>query len=273
MKIIDCFIFYNELDLLNYRFSILNEFVDFFILVEASHSFTGKEKKSYYYDNKDFFSEFIDKIIYININDMPFIFPNIDYNRGNQWENEKHQRNCITRGIHKLSNLIKLSDEDIILIADLDEIPDPLILQKIKNNELLEQDCYSLEQDCYYYNLNSKKKNCWHAAKILSYKKYLEIQTDIHKFRGNEYPIIKSGGWHLSYFGDSSFIQNKIQNFSHQELNIPTYTNLDEIDNKIKNNIDLFNRNQNQNIININIIDNLYLPPKYDKYLTKYYEN
>ena len=41
MKIIDSFIFYNELDLLEYRLSILNEYVDYFILVESSYTFTG----------------------------------------------------------------------------------------------------------------------------------------------------------------------------------------------------------------------------------------
>ena len=40
MKIIDCFIFYNELDLLNYRLNVLNNVVDYFIIVEATHCFS-----------------------------------------------------------------------------------------------------------------------------------------------------------------------------------------------------------------------------------------
>ena len=47
MKIIDCFIFYNELELLTYRFNLLNNIVDYFIIVECSHTFIGKEKKLY----------------------------------------------------------------------------------------------------------------------------------------------------------------------------------------------------------------------------------
>ena len=43
-KIIDCFIFYNELDLLNYRLNLLDEYVDYFVLVEATHTFVGNEK-------------------------------------------------------------------------------------------------------------------------------------------------------------------------------------------------------------------------------------
>ena len=44
-KIIDCFIFYNELDLLTYKLNVLNDIVDYFVLVEATHTFIGKEKR------------------------------------------------------------------------------------------------------------------------------------------------------------------------------------------------------------------------------------
>ena len=44
MKIIDSFIFYNELDLLYYRLSILDEYVDYFILVESKYTFSGDIK-------------------------------------------------------------------------------------------------------------------------------------------------------------------------------------------------------------------------------------
>ena len=48
MKIIDSFIFYNEIDLLYYRLSILDEYVDKFILVESTHTFTGYSKPIFY---------------------------------------------------------------------------------------------------------------------------------------------------------------------------------------------------------------------------------
>ena len=48
MKIIDCFIFYNELDLLTYRLNLLNNIVDYFIIVESKHTFVGKEKNLFF---------------------------------------------------------------------------------------------------------------------------------------------------------------------------------------------------------------------------------
>ena len=41
MKIIDCFIFYNEVDILEYRLKTLNEVVDYFIIVESRQTFIG----------------------------------------------------------------------------------------------------------------------------------------------------------------------------------------------------------------------------------------
>ena len=47
-KIIDCFIFYNEVDLLTYRLNILNDIVDYFVLVESTHTHVGKPKQLFY---------------------------------------------------------------------------------------------------------------------------------------------------------------------------------------------------------------------------------
>ena len=55
MKIIDCFLFYNEIDLLNYRMNILNDVVDYFVIVESKYTFAGKEKKIYLEENKHLF--------------------------------------------------------------------------------------------------------------------------------------------------------------------------------------------------------------------------
>ena len=67
MKIIDCFIFYNELDLLTYRLNLLNNIVDYFIIVESTHTFVGKEKKLFFDENKHLFENFNNKIIFLTI--------------------------------------------------------------------------------------------------------------------------------------------------------------------------------------------------------------
>ena len=102
-KIVDCFTFYNELDLLTYRLNILNDTVDYFVLVESTHSFVGKEKPLFYQENKHLFEKFNHKIIHIIVDDFPHKYPNIDFEKKEQWINERFQRDCISRGIDKLS--------------------------------------------------------------------------------------------------------------------------------------------------------------------------
>jgi GR25 family glycosyltransferase involved in LPS biosynthesis len=263
-KIIDCFTFYNELELLKYRLTILNEYVDYFVLVEATHSHVGKEKPLFYQENKELFKEFNDKIIHIVVDDFSHRYPNINIANNEQWINERFQRTCIKRGLDKL----KLNDDDIFTVTDLDEIPDPNIFEKIKKNEIFIEAAI-IELDLYYYNLNSKLDNKWRLSKIMSYKKYKELNISCEEIRQNmSFEIIPNAGWHLSYFGNEKFIKNKIENFGHQEVNLEDFTNENKISSRIKNKLDLYDRPIS--IINIEIKDNIYLPPKYDIYLTPF---
>jgi beta-1,4-mannosyl-glycoprotein beta-1,4-N-acetylglucosaminyltransferase len=265
-KIIDCFIFYNEIDMLTYRLNILNDIVDYFVLVESTHTFVGKEKPLFYKENKQLFEKFNHKIIHIIVDDFPHKYPNIDFEKKEQWNNEKFQRNCISRGIDKL----ELNNQDIIIIADVDEIPKIELLGNIKYNEIKINEVKALQMDFYYYNLHSKLDHYTDVVRILPYDIYQNINMTIDDLRFKYYKnFITNAGWHLSYFGDKNFIKNKIENFAHQELNIDLFTNQEKIHNRIKNTQDLFDRPTS--IINIPIEDNDNLPPAYDIYLTNFY--
>jgi hypothetical protein len=77
---------------------------------------------------------------------------------------------------------------------------------------------------------------------------------------------IEKGGWHLSYFGNVNFIKNKLMNFAHQEYNTSYFTDLSSIDIAIRENRNLFDRNEK--VYRIELCDNKYLPIDYAKYLT-----
>lgn len=263
-KIIDCFIFYNEFDLLTYRLNLLNDVVDYFVLVESRHTFVGKEKSLFYNENKQLFERFNHKIIHVIIDDFPYKYPNINIEAGEQWTNERFQRNCISRGIDKL----RLQPTDIIIITDVDEIPNPSILENIKTN-ILPVSVNILEMDFYYYNLNTRMNNKWHHAKILTFQKYTELNMTCDNIRMSNYPIIVCAGWHLSYFGNEKFIKNKLENFSHQEYNKSEFTNEKQIEERIKNKSDLFGRN-GIGMTNIPVRENNNLPCLYEKYLTNF---
>ena len=263
-KIIDCFTFYNELDLLYYRLSLLYEIVDNFVIVESNYTHAGRKKELFYQNNYELFKKFSDKIIHIVV-DLPFVYPNIDYNKNEQWINENFQRNSINNGINQLH----LNDNDLIIISDLDEICSPSKLVEIKNMDNI-VDGFILLLDMYYYSLNYKHTNDWELVKIVTFKKYK--QTTPQEIRISlKMSKINKCGWHLSYFGNAQFIKNKLLEFGHQEYNSDNYTNVDIIEQKIANGEDLFGRNY-VSIQHINIDDNDFLPPNYNLYLNKYYK-
>lgn len=268
MKIIDCFIFYNEKEMLNYRIKMLNKYVDYFVIVEATHTHSGKEKPLTSLEMPEIFgdnSDFKNKIIHIIIDDFPFIFPTIDYSKNEQWKNENYQRNCIEKGLNKITDL---QNEDIIIITDLDEIPNPLILLKIKDC-LIKVTANILEMDMYYYNLNTKHKDIWVQAKIITFGSFKELKVGINDIRPLTLPSIPNGGWHLSYFGDKYYIKNKIENFTHQEFNHPYFTSLENIEKRMNEFGDVYDRNYVP-IEKIAIKDNKNLPFQYEKYLQNF---
>ena len=55
MKIFDSFRFFNELEILELRFNILYDVVDYFVITECPFTISGNEKPLYYLENKDRF--------------------------------------------------------------------------------------------------------------------------------------------------------------------------------------------------------------------------
>lgn len=261
IKIIDCFTFYNDVDLLIYRLNLLYDIVDYFIIVEASLADSSNGQKMCFKENEKLFEKFKDKIIHIVIDNA-----NIDISKNQQFVNEKMQRNNISHGIEKLS----LNNDDVIIISNLDEIPDPNLLLTIKYGKIsIEFNC--LEQDFYCYNLNNKMKSKWYYSKIISYNKYKEINKTCDDIRHTSCIPIPKAGWHLSYFGSTEFIKNKNHEFSNQEYNKLEFLDLSVITDKIIDEKDLFNH-QNDEAEKIAICDNTYLPPLYEKYLSNFFK-
>ena len=137
-KLYDCFIFNNETDLLDLRLNILNNYVDYFVIVESEETFTGLKKKLVF-DIKNY-AKFKDKIIYAVINKFPENFTSA-------WQNESFQRNYL------LNLLDNANSEDFIMISDLDEIPNLENINLIDYNEKL----LVFEQRLFFIKINYEK--------------------------------------------------------------------------------------------------------------------
>lgn len=269
-KIYDCFNFFNELDILELRLNILYEYVDKFIIVESSVTHSGEHKPFYFEENKSRFDKFIDKIEVVKILDTPINFVNlplsddivvneiykhietqkIRFNRHTQpdYGRDFYQKECVKRG------LINCSDNDIIIISDADEIPNPDLLLNLKELDL-ENKIYSLNQPTYYYYLNLLKQTDWYGSKIGLFKNVKDLS--FNEIRGNESITnkISNGGWHFSFQGGKEMIKNKLISYSARDMvNNHVLLNLD---NNIENNIDPFFRSE---LMLVNIDENY---PKY----------
>ena len=266
MKIVDGFIFYNELDMLEYRLSVLDDVVDYFVLVEATHTHAGKEKPLFFEENKNRYAKWADKIVHVVDRDFPYIFPNIDHSKDQQWRNENHQRSSIKTGLDRLC----LEPDDVVLISDLDEIVDPTLLTKVRSGEV-KITMQALGQVYHCYNLNTRTSTDWTLARILAYR---NLTGSCQSVREQQCPVISRAGWHLTYFGNADFIRNKIISFAHQELNNDHYTDINYIQSKMKDSTDLYGREPwgvAYHNIHVAVEDNPYLPPNYQKYLSAFY--
>lgn len=280
-KKIDAFIFYNELEMLSYRLSTLYSHMDAFVLVESTLTFTGNAKPLFFNENRERFAPFLDKIVHVVVDTMipDLKIENTTYDpASDQWKNERYQRNCIAIGIEKyrqtlLEKGMELCMEDVIFINDVDELLDPVTLPLIEQAVVPVGGIVECPMDMYYYNLQTRLKEKWMFSKAISYEYWLQIpKTQEHvlflslpdltnevRLNLNVFRINRLCGWHLSYFGDSRFIQNKIQQFGHQEYNSSSYTDLDAITEKIRNGRDLYGRNISLEVVPLEL--NMYLPP------------
>jgi beta-1,4-mannosyl-glycoprotein beta-1,4-N-acetylglucosaminyltransferase len=117
-KIIDCFTFFNELEMLEFRLTELDPYVDKFVIIESTKTFTGKPKPLYYNLNKYKFKDWHHKIIHKIVYDMPISLNQDEIDklvslpeiRDINWVREHHQRRQIGDVLEKLEKGVYLRD-------------------------------------------------------------------------------------------------------------------------------------------------------------------
>lgn len=207
---------FNELEILELRLEELNKYVDYFIIIESSLTHSGKSKPLNYKNNINKFKKFEDKIIYVVIEDLPNKLPDYITNIDLNWYRENFQRNQIKTALMQLD----VNDKDIIMISDIDEIPD---LNKIDLiNDIPSNNFITCTQVWFNWTFEWVFENkFWPGTQITrwSYLKSTTPQT-IRNQRYDEDRIKFKNpwGWHLSWFGTNTLIQDKLRSFAHQEI-------------------------------------------------------
>ncbi len=225
----DCIPFFNEVDILKLRLHILDPIVDKFVIEEATATFSGEPKELCFEKNKAMFQEFLPKIEYIVVDNSPA--------EATTHERDNFQKNALVKGLKDAA------EDDVILLSDVDEIPNPKVLREIIANfdpEII----YHLAQRMFYCYINMEEvsgsllsitgefpgveRKMWLGTKIFS-KRNIPANGII---RLREAPVaaanavrVADGGWHFGYMGSrqerdvSKRIGTKVVAAAHQEYN------------------------------------------------------
>lgn len=202
-RIYDCFTFYNEFELLELRLKLLYDTVDYFVIAEMEKNHQAARKPLLLKQNWNLIKEFENKIIYIGIEEKEIPSLGKIIHNNHDWTLENFQRNMLMEGI---KNCVP---NDVIIISDLDEIPDSKVVSGIRTgkHDFIKNSPILLENDVYmgYFNFKALKK--WHGSVITLYGNLTEIQI-FRDFRGY-YSKIKQAGWHFTWMGGEKRIIEK----------------------------------------------------------------
>jgi beta-1,4-mannosyl-glycoprotein beta-1,4-N-acetylglucosaminyltransferase len=200
-RVFDTFPFFNELEMLELRFEILDPVVDRFVLVESTVTYSGLPKPLYYAENRQRFAHWEHKIVHVVVDDTP--------DTGEwRWGREFHQRNQIVRG------LVDCRCDDIVMLSDVDEIPDPAaVAARLRGG-------YHQEYMLYYLNCLHMNENMIGTTTLYHFQ-FAVHEPQAIRHRRWAYPRIERGGWHFAYAMSPDRIRTKLHAFSHNEFDTP----------------------------------------------------
>ncbi len=230
MKIFDCFMYYDEEIVLDLRLNILDKFVDEFVIVESKYTHSGEKRNLLFDINK--YSRFKNKINYIVLEKQPENLETVNAEDSEDKTNSKYIMNALKRENYQRNTIKKglkhANPDDLILISDVDEIPNlaELKISEIGNEIIL------FKQNFYYYKFNLKLENMpWFGTKACKYK-ILKSPQWLRNVKGKNYPFwrldvlfsekkysnikfINNGGWHFSNMKTPDEIEKKMRTYLH----------------------------------------------------------
>ena len=235
-KIIDSILFFNELELLELRLEELYPYVDLFLIVESTKTFTGISKPLHYKNNIDRFKKWSDKIRHYVVDDMPLSATKeeliksttIESQQTIEFFRERHQRNSMGKGLKSLN----ISYDDIIIVSDVDEFPNHNIFKNLNNN--LPYGPVIFKQKWLVWNTQLEKMHHWMGSTAFYYSHYIHDKSIFQKIRDDRWNTDNprfytedNGGFHFSWFSSLEFIRTKLKSFSHTEL-VTDFWDIDE---------------------------------------------
>jgi len=236
-KIYDCVTFFDNNLMFDLRYNILKNVVDFFVICESKFDHQGNEKKINFINKKNYDSK---KIKYY-ILETPFPKNN------NAWQNQELQREFL------LESLKNVNPDDYIFFSDPDEIPRPELLIDFS----LKKKFGIFLQRCFNFKLNlfNPHESPWEGTRVAKkkYLKSIDFMRQKIKSKNLNYSFLRfdkeksvelfnEGGWHFNNVMDPKEISLKLKTFAHSEFSDPKFSDEQIIQDKIRRQLDLFDR-------------------------------
>ena len=274
--------YFDEDLILDLRLNILDKFVDYFVIVESIFTHRGEKRNLKFNINK--FKKFEDKIVYLVYDQEPSQIEKIVSKDTEDEKSRKYimnalfrenaQRNFINGALNNLDN------EDVILVSDVDEIPNLKGINfKEKKSKII-----LFKQDMLYYKFNLKLPNlAWTGTKACK-KKYFKSAQWLRNVKDRKYPFyrvdtyfsekkyidcdfIENGGWHFTNIKTANQIKQKLESYLHHIEFDKNPLSAEEIDKIIQDKIAIYDLSvdQRKNKIRGNKLENypLHKLPEY----------
>jgi beta-1,4-mannosyl-glycoprotein beta-1,4-N-acetylglucosaminyltransferase len=204
-RVFDCFTFNDELFLLDFRLHVLDPVVDYFVIVEADRTHQGTPKALIFHETRGSFERWSRKIIHVAVSDMPA--------STDAWVLENFQRRAIIRGLGAAA------PSDIVMISDVDEVPNPAVIKDIRSREFSGTLGLELRASYFFLDLIEPTPAGW-TPKVCHFRNL----TDPHALRDSPADeVLRQAGWHLSWLATQIDPAKKLRAFAHEEFNIPRF--------------------------------------------------
>jgi len=218
----DCFTFQSELELLEVRLAELAPAVDFFVLVEATRTFTGRRKPLYYRDRwrrHPRLAPYADRIVALAMGEAE----QARIRGYGAMAREKAQRRFILRGLVREG--VVLAPGDVVLISDVDEIPRRGVAALLKRcagypavlHLQLRRFAYSFAwPDGGAHDTHSAARTYVAGDSRLSSRLFVHGHTEATP--GGGIRLLADAGWHCSFcFRYLEDFQSKMAAYAHAE--------------------------------------------------------
>ena len=258
-KKIDCITFFDNNFMFDFRYKVMKNYVDKFVICESLYDHRNNKKGVNFDPEKKYIND--PQILHIVV-EKPFP------KNTNAWQNQAIQRDYI------IKKLNFAEDNDFIFFSDPDEILNPEVL---KNFDLKKKYGIFLQRFFNYkFNIFNPYESPWEGTKVCKKKNLKSIDFMREKVRKKNLrykfyrfdkekniQIFENAGWHFNNVMSPEKISKKLKTFAHNEFSSEEFSSVETIRNKINAKVDLFNRNEKYEVVRIDegfpkyLLDNL----------------